>query len=498
MQLDNKLIERQCVNPTEVEVINPITLVKELRKVPCGTCYHCRMTKVNEWYTRMYLQTLYSNHCYFVTLTYDVEQMTQKELEETFACVHNFNSKHVEMLSPLTLCKRHHQLFFKHFRKICKTEYSQPFQCQYYLVGEYGSTYGRPHYHMILWTNQPLDYVHINEDKHINHDSILWRAWHKGAVQCIDLKEDFELGQNQKKVFRYVAKYVQKKQDYNNLVTYKLHFKNYLNLKDNETNQDKVIDTFNDYWKKFGDYMCCSKQPAIGVGYFNDYKDELCAGKVRLLGVQEKSLVFPSYFLRKIKDQTQPFRPFSVRSVSPLSAMAANNLEQNLRLLQNNIESHQDVLQGMFNSQYACDQTSKFIKSNIIDDFNFKDILTGYYYIFNGKDYSIFKYDKRSKLYKFIRFCPLANIHVQITNCLYYLRQKILIPFELYRQRSMAEERAYIISHYLNVSSMDEVTEKEYQKACRQYELEKFQMYENYVQIQKDKQTKYLQTKNKF
>lgn len=53
----------------------------------------------------------------------------------------------------MSLCKRDLQLFFKRLRK--KTDG----KVIYYAVGEYGSNYSRPHYHIILFNAQQQDVI---------------------------------------------------------------------------------------------------------------------------------------------------------------------------------------------------------------------------------------------------------------------------------------------------------------------------------------------------
>ena len=257
MNLDKKYIDGQCTKPVTIDWRNPLTGLNEKRDVPCGNCWHCRLTKVNEWYTRMYLNSAYRKHTYFITLTYDSERMTEQELIETCACVHPINYKHEEQLSPLTLCKRHVQLFFKRLRKKYPDE-----QFQYYLVGEYGHKYGRPHYHMILWTDEVYSAENIED------------IWHMGHVDfdCLDK----EICDCTNKSFGYVCKYLMKDFDYKQIKTLKYHEKNfysqnpkeyyfYQNQKQNCLEMDESQDfNLKLYFRKYGGFMCCSKKHAIG------------------------------------------------------------------------------------------------------------------------------------------------------------------------------------------------------------------------------------------
>lgn len=89
--------------------------------VPCGKCLACLTRKRNEWTFRLEIEHRYSAGALFVTLTYD--------------------QKH----NPYGLQKRDCQLFLKRLRKKVGRG------VRYYLVGEYGSKFGRPHYHVLLF-----------------------------------------------------------------------------------------------------------------------------------------------------------------------------------------------------------------------------------------------------------------------------------------------------------------------------------------------------------
>lgn len=92
----------------------------------CGKCMPCRIDRRNLWTTRilMEMQSYAEDECLFVTLTYDDEHLPSDG-----------------SLRPDDL-----QLYFKRLRKAIA-----PARLRYYAVGEYGSKYERPHYHVILF-----------------------------------------------------------------------------------------------------------------------------------------------------------------------------------------------------------------------------------------------------------------------------------------------------------------------------------------------------------
>lgn len=93
---------------------------KEGQSVPCGRCLACRITLSREWAIRIAAETS-GMESIFVTLTY--------------------NDEHC----PPNLVKAHVQGWLKRYR----LEIGER-KIKYYLCGEYGETFGRPHYHAIV------------------------------------------------------------------------------------------------------------------------------------------------------------------------------------------------------------------------------------------------------------------------------------------------------------------------------------------------------------
>lgn len=95
--------------------------------VPCGKCPQCYARKISGWSFRLMQEDKISSSAHFITLTYDNEKLHRT--------TNNYRN----------LCKRDLQLFFKRLRKENKNG------IKYYACGEYGSKFGRPHYHVIMF-----------------------------------------------------------------------------------------------------------------------------------------------------------------------------------------------------------------------------------------------------------------------------------------------------------------------------------------------------------
>lgn len=115
---------------------------------PCGKCLSCKVNHQRVWLARLLLESQCHLGNAFLTLTYREEDC------------------------PPELLPREVQKYIKRLRR------DKPLR--YYLVGEYGGLYGRPHYHILVfgihWTEEaffqshwPYGNVHVGD---VNNDTI--------------------------------------------------------------------------------------------------------------------------------------------------------------------------------------------------------------------------------------------------------------------------------------------------------------------------------------
>lgn len=147
--------------------------------IPCGHCESCIERKSNEWAVRIYYEWLSSDTAQFFTLTYADEYLTQNYV--TF----KYPTSEYEILTPV-LCKRDAQLFMKRLR------YYLGNGLRFFLGGEYGEQFSRPHYHFIIF-NYPRKYT---DDDLLE---IVKQCWSYGNVQS---------GETNIRRVMYVAKYI--------------------------------------------------------------------------------------------------------------------------------------------------------------------------------------------------------------------------------------------------------------------------------------------------
>lgn len=106
--------------------------------VPCGKCAYCLVNKRSSWQFRLFHEMRTQEYPgYFLTFTYD-----EKHVKRTEA-------------GRLSLRFKDIQLFMKRLRKA-------KYYAKYICVGEYGPQTLRPHYHSILWTDAPVEFLDKN------------------------------------------------------------------------------------------------------------------------------------------------------------------------------------------------------------------------------------------------------------------------------------------------------------------------------------------------
>ena len=154
--------------------------------VPCGHCSHCRKSYAREMAFRVEAEA-YDKYVYNVLLTYDDEHLPRID-------------------GRPVLNRVHVQDFLKRFRT-WHDKYTGT-KLRFFGVGEYGGKKGRPHYHVIFFTDKPLEIP--QEDKHeplsfIN--GVLNDKWRKGAC---DIEPMTNAGGAVKYLVQYLLTYDKK------------------------------------------------------------------------------------------------------------------------------------------------------------------------------------------------------------------------------------------------------------------------------------------------
>lgn len=174
-----------CPNKTKVWVNDPLTSTRKQIEVPCGQCLHCRNTRLNEWYARMFLHSFHYKHVYYVTFTYASPetadtvgcdylvryrwgkefkvpicvgkkyQVALNDMHRSTGTVFSRNTSNTHgalKALPGVINEKHMQNMWKKLRFLAP----EGSDISYYYCSEYGHKYGHCHHHAIVWSMQPL------------------------------------------------------------------------------------------------------------------------------------------------------------------------------------------------------------------------------------------------------------------------------------------------------------------------------------------------------
>jgi len=147
-------------------------------KLPCGQCVGCRLQRSREWAMRcMHESQLHAENC-FITLTYNDENLP----------------------SDSSLHYSHFQKFMKRLR----THFSGR-KIRFYMAGEYGENFGRPHFHACIFGLDFLDKVPLRKSP---SGSMLFRS---ATLESLWSFGYSSIGTVTFETAAYVARYIMKK-----------------------------------------------------------------------------------------------------------------------------------------------------------------------------------------------------------------------------------------------------------------------------------------------
>lgn len=126
--------------------------------VPCGSCGECRLSRARSWATRCVHEATQWKQSSFITLTYKTTPPGN------------------------SLCPDDTRNFIRRLRKKLKT----PFK--YFLVGEYGDNFDRPHYHALIFGHDfGFNRHHLNSPN--DENSQLTQLHNTDALNCPELSD---------------------------------------------------------------------------------------------------------------------------------------------------------------------------------------------------------------------------------------------------------------------------------------------------------------------
>lgn len=211
-------------------------------EIPCGQCIGCRLDYSRDWALRCVHESRMCVDSCFVTLTY----------------------RDADLPDDRFLCHRHVQLFLKRLRK--------QFDVRYFMCGEYGGKFGRPHYHILLFGFLPDDrkfFKTSDSGSHVFTSCSLDAKWQLGSTYTGDVT--FESA-------AYIARYITDRE--NDFSTGRF---------------TAIVDvTTGELLQRPKEYTQMSRHPGIGASWFARYwRDVFPRDYILLRGVK---MPVPRYY----------------------------------------------------------------------------------------------------------------------------------------------------------------------------------------------------------
>lgn len=231
--------------------------------IPCGRCSGCRRKRALQWATRAVHEAQQHEFNSALTLTYDDEHLpadrSLSRRNRDFALlmkkIRNLLGRETRNLLtdetniPRLRCSygtSSHPLL----PNILETNAIPP---RYYMAGEYGSKFGRPHYHAILfgldWADKTY-FTTTNAGSKIYTSELLTHLWGKGF--CTIGNVDFATA-------AYIARYCMKK----------------LTGDGNKYEYEIIDPETGEIYFKLKEYNQMSRNKGIGSNWFDAYKDDV-------------------------------------------------------------------------------------------------------------------------------------------------------------------------------------------------------------------------------
>lgn len=197
--------------------------------VPCGQCIGCRLERSRQWAIRcLHEASLYSSNI-FITLTLDNDHLP----------------------SDGSLSVKVFQDFMKRLRQYAHRELKRD-GVRFFHCGEYGETFGRPHYHACIFNFDFPDKYRFSTSNGLPlyRSDILEKLWPFGHSLIGSVTFDSAA---------YVARYIMKK---------KFGKSAWIHYSDIDWNSGEVL------FERRPEYVTMSRRPGIGRNWISEYMDD--------------------------------------------------------------------------------------------------------------------------------------------------------------------------------------------------------------------------------
>lgn len=239
--------------------------------VPCGGCIGCRLDRAHEWSMRIMHEKTFHELSSFVTLTYD--------------------DQHLPANGSINI--RDTQRFLKKLRSY-HAFHNNDAKIRFFLCGEYGEQFSRPHYHAILFGIDFSDKKQITTNKQqqpLYRSPILEKLWENGHTYT---------GAVTKQSAEYVARYIVKK-----------------------VTGDKAEQH---YQGKTPEFITMSRRPGIGKLHYEKYKTDIYSRD--FCTTKGKKTRVPRYYDRLL-DKEDPSRLQTLKKKRIQRAIEPQNKYEN-------------------------------------------------------------------------------------------------------------------------------------------------------------------------
>lgn len=226
--------------------------------IPCGQCTGCRLERSQQWATRMMHESqLHEFNC-FITLTYSDEAIPQN----------------------YSLDLSHGRNFMKRLRWHAAYHH-EGLQLRFYLAGEYGDKFGRPHYHAAIFGYDFPDKILLKKNDQgqpIFTSEILSTLWPHGSSSTAGLDYDSAA---------YIARYCVKK-----------------------IGGEKAADHYHrlspidgQFHNVRPEYATMSRRPGIGAGWLDKFKGDVFPSGFIVINGKPQSP--PRFYVNRLTKEEQ-------------------------------------------------------------------------------------------------------------------------------------------------------------------------------------------------
>lgn len=211
--------------------------VVEQLSLPCGQCVGCRLERSRQWALRCLHEASAFDRNAFVTLTYSEDSVP----------------------ADGSLNYDHFQRFMKRLRKAI-----EPAKVRFYMCGEYGEEFGRPHFHSCLFGYDfpdKVEYKKTPSGEMIYTSAMLEELWPYGLASTGDVT--FESA-------AYVARYCMKKVTGRDA---KYHYRRYSSQVDSCCIDMETGEIYSHELKP--EFNKMSLKPGIGATWLNKFSSDV-------------------------------------------------------------------------------------------------------------------------------------------------------------------------------------------------------------------------------